>query len=158
MEDVLFLLFYSRWEVYHFAWKICFSCAYNKWSDWSCCMKTTVCLMKEEGTVLKGWRESLHLCRWAPFKFFSSEVQNVISFLQWPLDGRSKNLIGVLEEGKQSMEWVKFMALTQPALVYNKLMQRVIPHCFWAQKWRTPFGFRVVEYCHHTLNQKQLDL
>lgn len=30
--------------------KICFSWAYNKWSDWSCCMKMAMCLMKEEGT------------------------------------------------------------------------------------------------------------
>lgn len=40
-------------SVYHFVWKICFSCEYNKCSDWSCSMKTAVCLM-EEGTVVMG--------------------------------------------------------------------------------------------------------
>lgn len=46
MEDLVsfFSSFFlnSRWEVYRFAWKICFSCDYNKCSDWRCSMKTAV--------------------------------------------------------------------------------------------------------------------
>lgn len=81
--------------------------------------------------MLKEGRESGVFA--SPLKFFSSEVQNVmiILFLQWPLDGRSKNLIGASQEGKQSMGWTKFLASTQEHwFIISQCIDKAIPNCF----------------------------
>lgn len=108
MEDFLFVLLSSpsplQFQVESVSFcmkKICFSCKYNKWSDWSSSIKMAMCLMKEE--ELYWWNTSIFICRWTAFKLQSwNENQNVtiVLLFQWPLDGRSKNLIGVSQEGK----------------------------------------------------------
>lgn len=64
------------------------------------------CMSNGGGDCGHGRSVSIFIHRWATFKLqFSNEDKNVTIalLLQWPLDGRSKNLSGTSEEGNSYM-------------------------------------------------------
>lgn len=117
----LFLFFFSsRWEVYHCDRKICAFFFLNithglieaALGQWHCAQRH--CVQRRRRRLPSIGRMPPYLSTEQPLlNFCLNEAPKVVivTLLQWPLDGRSKNLTGASQEDSSSIQCLLFNPL-----------------------------------------------